>query len=266
MISRAFKSDSHIPKKPETLKDARWYTKGLKPDSYKYWSALSDYRAKKIENQTAWDEWEKSALENAKGVPEKKEGISKVIKELEQVKGTLLKAGAKTFYELHPTAPKHTLRSSYWRQSSEPKDHETSFEFSFVPEMTDLKKEGYKKLFEATWENDFDTIESLTLSGSKDEPPLRIAVQDANGFSPFAIAVLRGHHELARKIIQICITQYHKDDGVSSRQRWTMRADSDDECYSEDSDDEDNRKYFSATNIPAPKLWNHAYLAIQEFN
>lgn len=58
---------------------------------------------------------------------------------------------------------------------------------------------------------------------------------DGRGFSPFSIAALRGHYDLARKIIEICMAQYHKDDGLSSRQRWTMRTDDSDEEY--DSDD-----------------------------
>ena len=67
--------------------------------------------------------------------------------------------------------------------------------------------------------------------------PLKVAIRDSNGFSPFSIAALRGHYEVAQKIVEICLTQYHKDDGISSSKRWTMnRGDDDEEYYSDDSD------------------------------
>jgi hypothetical protein len=68
--------------------------------------------------------------------------------------------------------------------------------------------------------------------------PLKIAVQDGNGFSPFSIAVLRGHNELARKIVEICAAQYHKDDGL--RKRFRTIVDSEDEDVDEDSDVENS--------------------------
>jgi hypothetical protein len=61
--------------------------------------------------------------------------------------------------------------------------------------------------------------------------PLMIAVQDGSGFNPFAIAVLRGHFDLAKKIVEICATQYRTDDGTSPKRRWNM--------VPHDSDDED---------------------------
>jgi hypothetical protein len=68
-------------------------------------------------------------------------------------------------------------------------------------------------------------------------PQLKIAVQDGNGFSPFSIAVKRGHRELAKKIVEICIAQYHKDDNKTHRERWNLRtADSDDEESDDDNE------------------------------
>lgn len=101
-------------------------------------------------------------------------------------------------------------------------------------------------------------LQSLTLAQWKStdpdfkdlQPPLKIAIQDSNGFSPFSIAVLRGHHELSQKIIEICLTQYQKD-GNSASKRWTMKTgdvdsnvcsedDSDCEC---DSDEKETHKH-----------------------
>jgi hypothetical protein len=120
-----------------------------------------------------------------------------------------------------------------------------------VPDLNDTRNEGYVKLFEAAWDNDLERIKSLTLgkwSSDDDMPlnsPLKIAVQDGSGFSPFSIAVLRGHRELAKKIVEICATQYHKDDGLSTKQRFRTTADSDEEDDDEDSEDENsNGKLF----------------------
>jgi ankyrin repeat protein len=112
-----------------------------------------------------------------------------------------------------------------------------------VPDLNPTKYSGYLRLFEAAWNDDLETVKSLTLAPwqFQDEKPLQaplqIAVRDGNGFSPFSIAVLQGHHKLAQTIVEICIAQYHQDDG-SLRKRWNMHSmDSDDEGYSDEDDD-----------------------------
>ncbi|CAG8970761.1 hypothetical protein HYALB_00001546 [Hymenoscyphus albidus] len=107
-------------------------------------------------------------------------------------------------------------------------------------DLNTSKKIGYSRLFEAAWVGDLDMIKSLTPPpwASKDESdisPLQIAVRDFNGFSPFSIAVLRGHFDLARNIVSIALAQYHKDDNKDLRQRWTMNTD---DSEDEDCDDE----------------------------
>jgi hypothetical protein len=185
---------------------------------------------------------EQSKPEKKDGIEGKKAAIAKLIEELERAEKALIDAGGKTFAELHPDIKLQTREPHQPYKQPEPEPYKTTFYFT-DPALNDIKRHGYMQIFEAAWTNDLEKIKAITLAPweYKDskvlEPPLRIAIQDANGFSPFSIAVLQGHRDLARKIVEICATQYHKDDGLNSRQRWNMRtnADSgDDDCESDD--------------------------------
>ncbi|KAL2074939.1 hypothetical protein VTL71DRAFT_8719 [Oculimacula yallundae] len=239
-----------IAKKPEKLRNESTYTQGLK--GYSYWCAQKNFLAKKKENEKAWDDWKKiSEAEKEPGMDEKQTAIQKLIAELEDTEKSLIDAGCKTFVEMYPDIPKRQENSSYpynSRFNSHPakiEPYETSLHF-VVPELNDAKKAGYIRLFEAAWGNDLDTVKAMTLApwqwkeGSPLESPLKIAIMDGGGFSPFSIAVLRGHYDLAKKIVEICMAQFFKDDGLSSRRRWTMRSgDSEDGYDSDESYDSD---------------------------
>lgn len=234
-------------KEPERLRDESSYTYGL--NGYRYFNALRNFKTKSRENKIAWENRETAlAKKNQDGVKEKRVAISQIISELEKAEKVLLDAGSKPFAQMYPDVPKRDKRyehmHSYAPQPKKPLPYDTSLSFN-VPELNDIKKTGYIRLFEAAWDNDLEKVKTMTLApwqlmeSSLLEPPLKIAVQDDNGFSPFSIAVLRGHRELARKIVEICMAQYHKDDGMSSRQRWTMRTDSDDEDCEDDHDNDE---------------------------
>lgn len=202
--------------------------------------------SKKRENEAAWESWKKSSeVKKEDGLEEKQAAIAKLISELEDAEKSLVEAGAKTFAEMYPNTPirQERIPFNYNNHSIELPPYKTSMTF-VVPELNEIKKDGYIRLFEAAWENDLDAVKALTLApwqwreGSPLETPLKIAIIDGNSFSPFSIAVLRGHYDLARKIVEIAMAQYHKDDGLSSRQRWTMRSEeSDDEYDTDDSYD-----------------------------
>ncbi|KAH7417628.1 hypothetical protein BKA64DRAFT_702397 [Cadophora sp. MPI-SDFR-AT-0126] len=237
---REWKPSETTLKKPETLRDENHYTRGLK--GYAYFNAVQNYKQKLRENKEAWETWTKGEKKED-GIEEKQAAIAKLILGLEEAEKSLLKAGGKTFKEMYPDTPAHQghNRFGYNYQPAEPSPYETTLTFN-VPELNTAKKDGYIRLFDAAWDNDLDTLKSMTLApwtwieGAPLESPLKIAVSDGNGFSPFSIAVLRGHYDLAKKIIEISMAQYHKDDGVSSRQRWTMRNDDSDEEYDSDDD------------------------------
>ncbi|TVY42900.1 Uncharacterized protein LSUB1_G001614 [Lachnellula subtilissima] len=236
---RNYKEPDNDPKKPETLKSEEYYTSGLTEGTYRHWSATKDFQETKRSNQRQWSEYQDAlSAKDENGVSEKKAAIAELIQELEVTEKALLDAGAKPFYEMYPEISKlqnNHYPSQHFGRKSEPYD--TKFTIR-VPDLTDVKKDGYFKIFEAAWSNDLETIKAMTLASwarGKDEilnPPLQIAIQDGNGFSPFSIAVKRGHRELARKIVEICITQYHEDDNKTHRERWNLRTD--------DSDDEES--------------------------
>jgi len=112
--------------------------------------------------------------------------------------------------------------------------------------LTENQRTAYLKLFQAAWDGDIEIIKSLTLAPYELEtgqfnPPLRIAVQDGNGFSPFSLAVLRGHRDIALKIVEICMAQYRKDD--TGRRKFNIRSYDNIRCY--ESDDEYDSDYDS---------------------
>lgn len=79
-----------------------------------------------------------------------------------------------------------------------------------------------------------DTIKSLTLiPQSPEQPPLKVTVQDKERYTPFSLAVLRGHREVARGILDISFAQYEKTEALKSRYR--LMEDDDSDC--DDSDD-----------------------------
>ena len=94
--------------------------------------------------------------------------------------------------------------------------------------------------FEAVWNGDEATVKHLTMSAQGTDPPLQIAIQDNKGFSPFAIAVGRRHHHLAKVIVDIANVQYrphvHASSKVEPSRRYmiTQETESDDEGDSDD--------------------------------
>jgi hypothetical protein len=154
-----------------------------------------------------------------------------------------------------------------------PKPFETDFSFS-VPDLDHRQKHGYFKLFQAAWEGDLSTIKQLTLEPWKSEdgtlnPPLKIAIQDIKetqvqyswnrsrfynssdtGLSPFSIAVLRGHQNVASAIVEIAQAQYQPENDPNQRKQWKIQSSDDSDNYdsdpeSDDSGDDERPRIFS---------------------
>lgn len=216
----------------------------LTQGTYQYWSAEQDYESKVAQNKLEWKNWEeKSKPQAQEGLEGKKAAIAKLIQELERAEKVLIDAGGKTFRQMHPKIGERTQANHQTWPQAEPEPYSTTFSFQ-DPSLNAVKRDGYTMMFEAAWNNDLEKIKSVTLAPwnwrneKLLEPPLKVAIQDGNGFSPFSIAVLRGHRDLAKKIVEICATQYHKDDGLNSRQRWNMRTSMDSDDEEDDDDDE----------------------------
>lgn len=67
-----------------------------------------------------------------------------------------------------------------------------------------------------------------------DQPPLEISVRDRLGFSPFSVAVLRGHRTAAGFILEVVRSQYRPFRSEHAR---VVKLDNDDASDSEDSDE-----------------------------
>jgi ankyrin repeat protein len=98
--------------------------------------------------------------------------------------------------------------------------------------------------FEAAWTGDLETIKELTLKPHEDQPPLKIAVQDDNLTSPFSIAVMRGHLEVADAILEICLAQFSPKE-KKDNERYALahedEYDSDYDSYDSEAESEDVR-------------------------
>ncbi|KAF7901931.1 uncharacterized protein EAF01_007229 [Botrytis porri] len=234
--------------KPEILRPETFYTADLEPGTYKYWTALHDYQDEKHQNEVQHEKHEKLLKDKETELEiykDEREAVKEAIKDLEQAEKLLIAAGAKSFTDLYPDIPQSPERQdSSWNHNrshkvaSEP--YKTYITFN-VPDLNDGKRQGYCMLFEAAWNNDLDAIRNLTLQpwkhGEVEYPPLRIAVRDGNEFMPFSIAVLRGHYDLARRIVEICLAQYHNandENDKKGRQRWGITTSNDDDDESDD--------------------------------
>jgi hypothetical protein len=90
-------------------------------------------------------------------------------------------------------------------------------------------------------------IKSLTLTSwdeAKTEPPLTITVADNFGNSPFSVAFFRGHHNVAKAILEIAQAQYSPEEKPKTRYRIGEKMESDYEDYESNDDDEDGPKIY----------------------
>lgn len=70
---------------------------------------------------------------------------------------------------------------------------------------------------------------------NNEEPPLQIAVTDGMNFSPFSLAVLRGHLDVAKAVLEMARAQY-KPKEAKGTEKFHMRTSDDEEndCSSDD--------------------------------
>ena len=74
--------------------------------------------------------------------------------------------------------------------------------------------------------------------GAFNSTPLKVSVQDGQYNSLFGIAVLRGHHELARALVEICFAQFQPSEEEPLKSRYRLvENDEDGESISTDTSD-----------------------------
>lgn len=101
---------------------------------------------------------------------------------------------------------------------------------------------------EAAWVGDLDKIKAFSLQAwgtEQDQPPLKIAVSDNMGNTPFSVAFLRGHHGIAKALLEIIKAQWSppKKDKMRFRMETGDEDEEDDEnsYNSDDSGDSEPR-------------------------
>ncbi|KAF1952642.1 ankyrin [Byssothecium circinans] len=210
--------DSEKPNEPDLrVKEGVDYLAGINEGSYTYFVTNIRLIDAQKSDETDLKNYEHrlKVYNERKGIAEKKEALEVMAKEFEKLEKILVGKGGKTFEELHPDAHDklagHNAHNT-WNYGYNPapkKPFEVEYGFN-VHNLTDEMREAYVKLFQAVWENDLNTVKALTLAswGSNNNAPLKIAVSDTERNNPFSIAVLRGHLDLARALVDISYAQY----------------------------------------------------------
>ncbi|KAF2202189.1 ankyrin repeat protein [Delitschia confertaspora ATCC 74209] len=265
--------EDYLPIEPKPLVNNRVdYLANLTPGSYQHFVAQIQLEKARQNEDGRRREYEKR-LENhnsGPGMKEKLEAVKALRAEYEKVESILVDLGAKSFEELHPGK---TVESPFQRynlmsqnlfgfgQGNNPRESElfkVAFNFPRVPNLTAETREAYLKLFQAAWDGDLPTIELLTLSSwgpDNDQTPLKIAVEDDQKYTPFSLAVLRGHFDVATTIVQIAFAQYQCK-GKRPKEMYKMISNGDDDYSdegSEESRSDDDEDDFHPRNIQVHK-------------
>jgi ankyrin repeat protein len=225
---------------PVPLKDDDEYLRNLVPESYTHWSTRKQLQQAKLnyerelEQYHTWMETQKQP----NGTEEKKSAVRSLITEFESLEAELLVRESKTFEELYPDVKIQERQPyNYHMQDPQPsKAWEPKITFQ-VPDLTDERRAAYTKLFQACWDADLATVKELTLAISGDnQSPLQIAVQDFSNFSPYSIAVLRNHTDVAKAVLEIAHAQYAPEEMKGQAKHSVQQAHDDDDSSDDDND------------------------------
>jgi ankyrin repeat protein len=226
---------------PVELKDDSEYLQPYEEHSYAHWLVSRQIEQAKISYERdlkTYEEW-KLSQKDPKGTEEKKTAAKKLLDEFEALETQLVEREAKTFKDLHPEIKLEEDRPYHYGgnyQPEPPKPWNPRLTF-LLPDLTDERRAAYVKLFQACWDADLPTIKEHTLAVWGDnQSPLKIAVQDSHNFSPFSIAVLRKHFDIAKAVLEIAHAQYAPEEKPGAKH--TLRpADEDDSDDEGDQDD-----------------------------
>lgn len=229
------------PEKPAPLGEDGEYLDRYETGPYSYWTASHDLHDAKSVHKYQMGRYMKALQDLGRRREEnklKEEAINVRIRELLALEQKLVEKGAKSFWELYPEKQKEAKsgspRNYYGFTGFNNEPYETKISFN-IADLTPEKEANYVKLFEAAWVGDTKTVKSLCLHADR---PLLIAVADLNGFSPFSIAVIRGHYELAKMIVEVAQAQYQPK---NKKQQYHYTLENDE--YSDDSNGDDDDEY-----------------------
>ncbi|KZL67095.1 ankyrin repeat protein [Colletotrichum tofieldiae] len=252
---RLYKGEKFTQSKPELPSGMDETLQKYEEGSYQHWQVSENIHWSKINYKRQQESYEeaKKKHDELKGVAQKMQAIKEVITSLEKLEKVIVAKGGKTFQDLYPDIKFTDNSSSNSHASMEKKSNDYSYVFSFrgVTDVTEARKSAYLELFEAAWSGDVERIKSLTLQAwgkDQEEPPLKISVNDSKDNTPFSLAYLRGHHDVASAILEIVMAQYAPEDQDATRYKL-------DTGHSDDGDDEDDETYESdADSTDDPKI------------
>ncbi|KAJ4332923.1 hypothetical protein N0V95_009544 [Ascochyta clinopodiicola] len=234
---------------PIPLEEDAHYLDGITPGTYAHWTTLKQLQAAKRvyeEDVKKYEEAAKAMPKEAAGWKEKLAKVQTLLADYESLESKLLERDAKTFKELYPDVhlDKHQNRPGRDYKPDPPKPWTPKLNFH-LPDLTEEQREGYLRLFQACWDADLSTVKELTLAvWNENQTPLKIAVQDTSGFSPFSIAVLREHLHLAKALLEIAHVQFAPAE-ESGQSTYTLQANNlDHEDAMSDSNEDDGVRIF----------------------
>jgi Ankyrin repeats (3 copies) len=269
---------SSTSKLPEPLKDDSYYLADYSEGSYGHWIMSEKLREAKDDFKRRMENYEASLESKPEDVGKKlkQEALEKLVEELKDLENFLVERGAKTYLDLNPKLSElDSARMEFEMKSRELRKLESTtyegrfrwqpqnFDFKLklwgVLEPTEQRYKEYLQLFSAAWDGNETLVQELTTiprGENKDEPPLTISVQDMQSHNPFTIALLRGHTDLAMKILTIAQAQYTPNDTklsytVESEDGSNDSQESDDEDISESGNEDGNDRIVLYSRLPA---------------
>ncbi|KAK2600284.1 hypothetical protein QQS21_005003 [Conoideocrella luteorostrata] len=211
-----YKGEKPNLSKPNARPGLNTYLGQIEPGTYKHWVISQDVRAKKKSFADSTKAYEKSLeeAESRKGAAEKLAAVKELLAGFETLEQYMVSEGAKTFEELHPEVDSEKRKKEDVKEDKdedEVEEYKYDFTFKIDDNMTESRRDGYIELMEAAWMGNLDRIKELTLQAwgaDKEQAPLKMAITDDLGNSPFSIAFLHGRFDIARAILEIVKAQW----------------------------------------------------------
>ncbi|CAJ0545949.1 Ff.00g094220.m01.CDS01 [Fusarium sp. VM40] len=199
--------------------------------TYSHWvisTEVDDAKKKFAERRTKYEKQIETHTE-PKGLSEKIDAIRELLTGFEAVEEALTSRGGKTFNELHPdikTGGRNNTTSYHRSDEDEkaPKPFDYHFSFNNDRDMTEKRRDAY--------------VELQAWGTEQDQPPLKIAVSDNMGNTPFSVAFLRGHHGIAKALLEIIKAQWSPP--KTDKMRFRMETGDEDEEDDENSYNSDD--------------------------
>ncbi|KAM7224255.1 hypothetical protein V8F06_000036 [Rhypophila decipiens] len=244
---RNYKGERHYLQKSHLGDGIDTYLDKFKEGTWSHFVVSNEITFRRKDHCRQQKNYAKAKEEHEKrpGASEKRAAIKEAIATLEKLEEALKAKGGKTYQQLYPERGddgnwKEQDRSYRWDYySNPPKSGPFEYDFNFheVNDVTEARKAAYIELFEAAWDGDIEKIKKLTLTSwdaAQAEPPLKIAVRDQHHHSPFGLAFVRGHFDVAKAVLEIAQAQYSPREKVKARFRMAGEETSE---YSDDDGD-----------------------------